>query len=148
MRLACKKVHTRRILTLFGELTVNRVGYGALGRASIHPLDAELGLPARAYSYEICRRLLKAAVCGPFDEATSFVAEMTGVVMPMRRAELVLKASVDFETFLCQPRPSDDQPRPRGDSRRRDRLQGHTHGETRGCPLLRQRKGRRPTRRR
>ena len=98
VRLAYKKLHTRRILTLFGEVTLTRVGYGAPGQSSIHPLDAELGLPARSYSYEICRRLVGSAVCGPFDEATSLVAEMTGLVVPKRSAErIVLEAAVDFE---------------------------------------------------
>jgi len=100
VRLAHKRPHTRRLLTLFGEVSITRVGYGARGRASIHPLDAELKLPARSYSYEISRRLVRAAVCGPFDEAIAVVAQMTGVNIPKRSAEqLVREAAADFDAF-------------------------------------------------
>ena len=82
VRLGYKKLHRRRILTLFGELNVTRLGYAAPGHRAIHPLDAELQLPGRTYSYEICRRLVRAAVCGPFDEAIRVIAEMTGLSIP------------------------------------------------------------------
>lgn len=102
LRLANKKLHRRRMDTIFGEVTVTRVGYGAPGQTSIHPLDAELALPARAYSYELCRRLIRAAVCGPFDEAITVVAEMTGVTLPKRSAEqLVVEAAADFDDFYA-----------------------------------------------
>ncbi len=99
--LARTGLHTRRLVTLFGEVTVTS-GYGAGGEASIHPLDGELALPARSYSYEICRRLVRAAVCGPFDEAIQMVAETTGVRVPKRSAELiVIEASVDFAAYYA-----------------------------------------------
>ncbi|MGH9223807.1 MAG: ISKra4 family transposase, partial [Acidimicrobiales bacterium] len=102
VRLGHRRSHTRRLLTLFGEVTVTRVGYGAPGHDSVHPLDAELQLPARAYSYEICRRLVRAAVCGPFDEAVALVADTTGVAIPKRSAEqLVLEAAADFNAFYA-----------------------------------------------
>ena len=49
--------------------------YSSPGQKSLYPLDAVLGLPARSYSYEIQRRLVKAAVKGPFDEAVEEVAD-------------------------------------------------------------------------
>ena len=67
-----KRLHTRRLITLFGTVSIARMGYGRPGRRSLHPLDAELQLPARVYSYEIQRRLVKAAVQGPFDEALAW----------------------------------------------------------------------------
>jgi len=102
VRLGCRRHHTRHLLTVFGEVSVTRLGYGTPGHQSIHPLDAELGLPGRTYSYEICRRLVRAAVVGPFDEATALIAEMTGVVVPKRSAEtLLVEAAVDFEAFYA-----------------------------------------------
>jgi hypothetical protein len=102
VRLACKRVHTRPLVTLFGEVKVTRVGYGAPGREAIHPLDAELMLPGRLWSYECQRRLIRAVICGPFDEAIALVAEMTGTTVPKRSAEqLVLDAAVDFESFYA-----------------------------------------------
>lgn len=98
-----KRLHTRSVVTLFGEVSVTRMGYGRPGRPSIHPLDAQLQLPARTYSYELQRRLVKKAVQGPFDEAVEGLNEATGVHLPKRSAEeIVIDASVDFERFYSQ----------------------------------------------
>jgi hypothetical protein len=74
--------------------------YSSPGRYNLYPLDAVLGLPARSYSYEIQRRLVKAAVKGPFDEAIEEVADAIGVSLPKRTVEqIVADASVDFDSF-------------------------------------------------
>jgi hypothetical protein len=102
VRLAHKRVHSRPLVTLFGEVRLTRVGYGASGQEAIHPLDAELCLPARLWSYECQRRLVKAVVCGPFDEAIALVAEITGTTVPKRSAEQIVRdAAVDFESFYA-----------------------------------------------
>jgi hypothetical protein len=86
--------------TIFGEITVERTGYCRPGAATVHPLDDQLQLPHRSFSYELQRRLVQAAVQGPFDEATARVAEATGVMVPKRSAEqLVQEAAQDFEAF-------------------------------------------------
>ena len=114
LRLGYRRHHTRRLLTVFGEVSVTRLGYDTPGHQSIHPLDAELGLPGRTYSYEICRRLARAAVVGPFDEATALIAEMTGVVVPKRSAATtVVEAAVDFEAFYAARTKGEAKPMPR-----------------------------------
>jgi len=111
VRLAYKRLHTRSVLTLFGEVRIKRVGYGAPGREAIHPLDAELGLPERIYSYECQRRLVRGAICGPFDEAIALVAEMTGLTVPKRSAEqIVREASVDFDAFYAERAQAEVKP--------------------------------------
>ena len=103
VRLGYKRRHTRPVLTLFGEVRVTRMSYGAPGCQAIHPLDRQLRLPGRTWSYECQRRLLRAVVCSPFDEAISFFAEMTGTAVPKRSAEqLVREAAVDFDAFYAQ----------------------------------------------
>jgi hypothetical protein len=103
VRLGYKRGYARSVVTLFGEVRVTRMGYGAPGQPAIYPLDRELRLPRRIYSYEFQRRLLRAVVCSPFDEAISFVAQMTAVTVPKRAAEqLVREAAVDFEGFYAQ----------------------------------------------
>jgi hypothetical protein len=42
------------------------MGYSRPGAPSIFPLDQTLALPARSFSYELQRRLIKAAVQNPF----------------------------------------------------------------------------------
>src|SRR5437879_12157250 len=57
-------------------------------------------LPARSYIYEIQRRLVKAAVKVPFDEAIEELADALGVNLSKRTAEqIVADASVDFDSF-------------------------------------------------
>ncbi len=100
VRLAYKRLHDRSFLSLVGELKLNRMGYGAPGHESVHPLDAALRLPGRCYSYELQRRLVRLAVCGPFDEAVTTLQELTGASIPKRSAEQVLvDAAADFEAF-------------------------------------------------
>jgi len=104
-----RRLHTRRLITLFGAVSVSRMGYGCPGQASVHPLDAELELPARTYSYEIQRRLVKAAVQGPFDEALGLLWDTNGVGVPKRSAEQILvEAAVDFDSFYVQHTDADD----------------------------------------
>ena len=98
-----KRLRSRRLVTLFGRVCITRMEYSSPGQSNLYPLDAVLGLPARSYGYEIQRRLVKAAVKGPFDEATEEVADATGVSLPKRTAEqIVVDASVDFESFYTQ----------------------------------------------
>jgi hypothetical protein len=98
-----KRLHTRSLVTLFGTISITRTGYSQRGRPAIHPLDAQLQLSARKYSYEVHRRLVKSAVQGPFDEALEGLADTTGIVLSKRSAQqVVLDASADFERFYAQ----------------------------------------------
>ena len=56
-----RRVHERRLETTFGTVDVERVGYGARGHESLHPLDASLNLPPERYSLEVRRRVAEAA---------------------------------------------------------------------------------------
>jgi hypothetical protein len=111
VRLAYKRRHTRAVLTLFGPVSISRIGYGAPGHEAIHPLDKELILPERIYSYECQRRLIRTVVCSPFDEAIGLLAETTGIQVPKLSAEqLVREAAVDFEEFYSRRATSDVKP--------------------------------------
>lgn len=95
-----KRMHARHIITIFGWVKVNRMGYRVKEEQSFHPLDQKLKLPMRIYSYEIQRRLVRHAVQGPFDEAVNSVKEQTGISIPKRSAEeIMIDAAVDFEAF-------------------------------------------------
>jgi len=98
-----RRLRSRGLVTVFGAVSITRMEYSCPGQTSLYPLDAALGLPARSYSYEIQRRLVKAAIKGPFDEAIEELADATGVSLPKRTAEqIVEEASVDFESFYTQ----------------------------------------------
>jgi hypothetical protein len=98
-----KRLHERTMHTIFGEVTVERIGYAATGQASVHPLDEQLQLPHRCFSYPLQERLVRHAVQGPFDEAVANVKKDTGVGLSKRSAEQVVQeAAADFQTFYQQ----------------------------------------------
>jgi hypothetical protein len=70
-------------------------------------LDQALALPARSFSYELQRRLVKAAAQNPFLESVETIAELTGVSVSKRSLEEILPdAAQDFDAFYRQ-RPPD-----------------------------------------
>lgn len=96
----------RKQRTTLGAVGVSRISYSFPGEQSVSPLDEELQLPDRIYSYELQRHLVRESVKGPFDEAVDSVREFTGEKVPKRSAEeLMEKASVDFEAFYAQRTP-------------------------------------------
>lgn len=97
------RVHERGLKTVFGEVEVHRVGYGAEGSKSLHPLDAELNLPLERYSHELRRRAAEEAAKTSFDEAVESLARHTGTKVPKRQLEqLVQRAACDFDAFYTQ----------------------------------------------
>jgi len=92
--------------TIWGEVTVDRLGYAAPGAASVHPLDEQLQLPQRCFSYPLQERLVRHAVQGPFDEVLANVQHDTGVRLSKRSAEQVVQeAASDFQAFYQQQPP-------------------------------------------
>src|SRR5260370_29042681 len=82
------------------------MGYSRPGAPSIFPLDRALALPARSFSYELQRRLVKAAVQNPFLEAVQSMAELTGDSVSKRSLEEILPdAAQDFDAFYRQHCP-------------------------------------------
>jgi hypothetical protein len=97
---AHKRVDTRVIITTVGAIRIARTGYYSPKCEAIHPIDQQLQLPRRSYSYEVQRRTVKMAVQGPFDEAIEMVHESMGIDLPKRSAEEILvDAGVDFDAF-------------------------------------------------
>jgi hypothetical protein len=98
-----RRLGARRLKTIFGPVEIHRMGYSRDGAPSIYPLDRALALPARSFSYELQRRLVKAAVQNPFLESVQTIAELTGVSVSKRSLEEILPdAAQDFDTFYRQ----------------------------------------------
>src|SRR5438093_9616271 len=107
IQLGNRREHECSQKTIFGEVEVNRLGYSRAEMPSVHPLDKDLALPEDSYSYGLHRPLVKAAVQGPFDEGIERVEESTGVVVPKRSAEeMVKEAAIDFGVFYAQRVPA------------------------------------------
>jgi hypothetical protein len=107
VREACQ----RGLMTLFGEVTVQRLGYGARGEESVFPLDGELNLPRDSYSHGLRRRLAEEVARSSFDEAVLSIERTTGGKVPKRQAEaLAAEFSQDFEAFYASR--GSDEPEP------------------------------------
>jgi hypothetical protein len=90
----------RSLETLFGDITVTRVGYSQRNTSSLFPLDGELNLPPKKYSHGLMRRSSQESIRGSFDEAVSSIEETTGGVVPKRQLEdLAVEVAQDFEEF-------------------------------------------------
>lgn len=93
----------RPLETVFGEVTVRRMGYGYPGYESVYPLDASLNLPPDKYSHGLQEILSNESAKGSFDEAIKAVKTLTGGAVPKRQAEaLTPKMAVDFEAFYAK----------------------------------------------
>lgn len=98
-----QRIDPRKVVSIFGEVTVRRTAYVAAGRVSVHPLDAALALPQRSFSYALQRRVVEEAVRGPFEEVCESLERQTGKVLSKRSAEqITVDAAEDFEAFYAQ----------------------------------------------
>jgi hypothetical protein len=114
-RLGYRREHTRVYMSQFGPVDVRRLGYGAPGASSVHPLDAELNLPRRRYSYPLQERAARLSARGPFDEAVDEIAKTTVAKLAKRQLEeVVSEAAVDFEAFYKEESSGAPSPRATG----------------------------------
>jgi hypothetical protein len=75
------------------------------------PLDEQLNLPQRSYSYELQKRVSRQAVLGPFAAARATLAEWSGVSVPKRMVEaLAVEAAQDVAQFYDHKIPDSDTP--------------------------------------
>jgi hypothetical protein len=101
-----RRLGTRSLTTVFGTVELVRLGYSRPGAPGIFPLDRALTLPARSFSYELQRRLVKAAVQNPFLDSVQTIADLTGVTVSKRSLEQILPdAAQDFDAFYRQRSP-------------------------------------------
>jgi hypothetical protein len=98
-----KRLHERGLATVFGKVEMRRLGYGADGADSLHPLDGEFNLPRELYSHELRRRAAEEVAKGSYDEAVATLARSTGSAVPKRQVEeLAVRAAQDFDAFYKQ----------------------------------------------
>src|SRR6266700_2911211 len=101
-----RRLQRRTLKTIFGPIHIDRIGYARDGVGSIHPLDETMQLPGRSFSYELQRRLVKAAVQGPFCESTGRMQDLTGMSVPIRSLEEIIQdAAQDFHAFYIERSP-------------------------------------------
>lgn len=102
LRMHCRKGCERALMTLFGEVTVRRMRYGAPGHVSVFALDAELNLPGDKYSHGLRKRVAEEVAKNSFDEAVASLERTTGGKVPKRQSEeIAVEASRDFTAFYA-----------------------------------------------
>lgn len=96
---------SRKLTSLFGDVTVTRKSYSQRGHSSLFPIDAELNLPTDQYSDGMRLRLSKEVIRGSFDDAIETIGETTGAYVPKRQSlNLVRDVAQDFEYFYKKKR--------------------------------------------
>ena len=106
-----RRLHSRKLESLFGTVQVERLGYGIPGQESLHPLDAELNLPEERYSHALRKKVAAEAARSSFEEVVEAIAEHTGGHVPKRQAEeLCQRAAQDFDAFYAQRRAQPQAP--------------------------------------
>lgn len=93
----------RPLESLFGEVSVHRRAYEHEGAVSLHPLDAELNLPAAKYSHGLERIVAQEVAKCSVEAAGAVIDRLTGGHVPKRQIlETTIKVAQDFERFYTQ----------------------------------------------
>ena len=99
-----RRIGTRQIKSIFGDIEFERISYGGRGEESLFPKDAHLNLPSEySHSHELQRRVSLEVIKGSFDQAVESVNEGMGVFIPKQQVEhITVRAGGDFERFYEQ----------------------------------------------
>ena len=94
---------SRPYLSIFGEVTIERVGYGH-DRLDAAPLDARLHLPRRQYSHLLQKWLGAFVIDDAHAEAVRKLQMILGLSIPVKASEdLNREQASDVEPFQDQP---------------------------------------------
>lgn len=98
-----KQLRRRKLITVFGKITIKRMGYSRPGESSLFPVDAVLNLPDDIYSHGLRKAMAFEVSKNSFSEATESIKRYTGVKIHKRQAEvLAQKAALDFDEYYEQ----------------------------------------------
>lgn len=99
--------HSRRYVSIFGELTIERRVYGTREGQKIEavPLDARLGLPAGEFSYVLEDWQQRLCLKESFGEATKDLGELLGIAPSVRAAEVMNRQMAEFAPSFRQNQP-------------------------------------------
>jgi hypothetical protein len=94
------RLRERKLATIFGKVTVTRMGYSAHDAETLFLKDTELNLPPKLYSHGVQRRAADEVIKTSFDQAVEAIASTTGASVPKRQVEELAEcAAEDFDAF-------------------------------------------------
>ena len=104
------KLRGRDYFSLFGKFKVARTCYRTPGEPGIFPLDAQVNLPKRCYSYFLQEWMTLFEVEHPFKESASWFEQLFDLeVAESVLMEVAQEAPADYEGFYAQrPVPAKD----------------------------------------
>jgi hypothetical protein len=73
--------------SIFGTIPIRRAYYHAAGSPGVFPLDAEINLPERSYSYLVQEFSSRLAVAMSYEDAQEIMSSFFPVTMPIRSLE-------------------------------------------------------------
>ncbi len=97
-----KQTELRRkdYFSIFGKIKVPRSYYYAKGHNVVFPLDAEVNMPERCYSYLLQEYISILGVNNSFGETSSILEKILGINIKTSRAEVVIgEAACDYDAF-------------------------------------------------
>ena len=98
--LSHKRLRERKLQTMFGEVSIVRIGYSSRHHSGFFPLDAILNLPNNSYSYGLQYFISKHASLCSFSEVMSITQEVSGVKIGTRQImKIIHSCSRDFDEF-------------------------------------------------
>jgi hypothetical protein len=98
-----KQLRGRKYCSLFGTFAVARTCYRTAGEPGIFPLDAQVNLPERCYSYFLQEWMTVFEVEHPFKESAGFFAQLFDLeVAESVLMEVAKEAPEDYEGFYAQ----------------------------------------------
>lgn len=103
-----QKKHSRRYVSIFGELSFKRYVYGTREGQRIErvALDAKLGMPAGEFSYVLEEWQQKLVVRDPFGEAIESLHDWLGIKLGVRTTEAMNRRMSEFvDRFRAQQPP-------------------------------------------
>lgn len=96
---ATRRPLRRTLLTVFGKVSVARMGWRDHRAITVIPTDAQLNLPVDQYSFTVRRFVAEHVAEQSFETAQRFLLQQ-GIAVPKRQAEqLVLRIAKDFDEF-------------------------------------------------
>ena len=95
-----KQQRLRRLITVFGKITITRMGYSHPGESSLFPLDAILNLPDDIYSYGIRKAIAFEVSKNSFSEVIDSIKRSTGVNVHNRQVEILSQKAIEAKYVL------------------------------------------------
>jgi len=92
--------------SIFGVVEINRAYYQAKGTAGVFPLEGEINLPERGYSYFLQEISSKLAVNGSYEKACEIFFDIFPLDIPIRSLERIVGDTCEDVSHYYEEKPS------------------------------------------